>query len=444
MRGGVNVHLKEQLKDNSGFSLVEVIMALAILALVTLPIVNYFTYSSVRTIDGRERQTATMAAGDVMEELKAYSNHEQIAQLVATPDPLATATPAPATDTYVVRVYSKYSYDTALGTSVTKEQIKAALKRVLCVHVEKGTTVVGAPDSTTAPVATPTAAPSIDEKWEVDSSPVPEYLVAPGAAPAPLDMMRKVDINGNKYLAKVHVDYDTYDSDTKTVDGADITSEYNDYYIPQPSDVYAETNVIAQEDDEVDVAVSEILTDLTASSGALSGIIEKEVTIEETEIRTDKLENIFVFYKPAWDSSKTENFKVTVGAGITEAQIKKWSIYLTYQDVWAVGPGETPSPSAVPAPNASDIGSYTLKMVDTTDGRYAKFYSNLNRPTHENQSINTVGFTLQKTSAGKWDSYVSKNRKNRIGKIYVDIFKTTETDFSKKNAIAHAESSHAE
>lgn len=439
------------IKDNSGFSLVEVLLALAVLALVTLPIVNYFTYSSVQTIDGREKQTATMAAEDVMEELKAYSNHDQIAKLVETPDPSATAVPSESKDTYIVQVFNRYTYDTTLGTSVSKDEIKNGLKRVLCIHIDKKSNVLSA-GSTPDPSATPSAIPVNQEMWEEDNSPVPEYTTEPDASPEPIDIKRKVVVNDEEYLAKVHFDYDRYDSNTLTTGGAGIWSEYNDYYVPQPNEVYADTNVVAVEDDEVDTAVSEIYTDLMSSAstpGSVAGVITKDVMVEETEIRRDKLKNIFVFYKPAWDN-KTENFKVTFGADITDEDVKKLSFYLTYQDMSGTEDGETPAPGTSPIPGITDaIGNYTIKMNDSPMAMYAKFYSNLNRPTYEDNSINvdnstSPGFELQKNSALKFDSYVSKNRKKRIAKIYVDIFESNETTFSKENAIAHVESTMAE
>ena len=79
------------LKDDSGFSLIEVVLAVAILALVALPIINYFTYSSLHAIEGRDRQCATTAAENVVEELSSYSNYTQIKGLTATPDPSGPA-----------------------------------------------------------------------------------------------------------------------------------------------------------------------------------------------------------------------------------------------------------------------------------------------------------------------------------------------------------------
>lgn len=438
------MRVKEWIKDDSGFSLVEVILALTILALVTLPVINYFTYSSVETIDGRERQTATMAAEDVAEELKSYSNSEQIEELVATAAPGATMAPS-SNSTYLVRVFYKYSYQIPANVaSVNPNTIKSALKRVVCLDIQEGTNVLpGAATPSPTPGASPAATPDSAEKWTMDSAPLPCYTVEPAADPLPMDITRDVVVNNAKYKAKVHFDFDMYDSDTKTKDGAPIDAQYNDYHVPTPSEVYGNTNVVAAEDDEVDSAVSEIYTDVMAEP--IQGkMIQKEITLEQTEISKSKLKNIFIFYKPAWDSARTEHFKATCNPGFTEDEMKKINIYFTYQDMSVLAPGETPNPSVPAAPGSTDIGTYTLKM-DSISGKieYAKFYSNLNRPDYPDNSIN-ANFTLQKNSYNKFDSYVSKVKKRRIGKMYVDIFGVNEQDFTEDNVLAHIESTYAE
>lgn len=439
---------KEWMKDDSGFSLVEVILALTILALVTLPVINYFTYSSVRTIDGRERQTATMAAEDVVEELKAYSHVEQIEDLVATPVPGATAAPSASDSTYLVRVFYKYSYTVPTNvTAITPATIESGLNRVICLDIRKGTNVLaGAATPSPVPLASPTPTPDRTEEWSVDPSPLPEYTVEPTADPLPMDITRNVVVNNSKYRAKVHFDFDIYDSDTKAKDGSDIDAQYNDYYIPSPSEVYANTNVVATEDDEVDSAVSEIYTDVMAAATP-GQVIQKEVTLEQTEISKSKLKNIFIFYKPAWDSSRQEHFKVVSDSGFTEDEKKKINIniYYTYQDLSVPAPGETPDPSVTPAPGVSNIGNYTLVMDENMlNVAPMKYYSNLNRPDYPDNSIKTIGFTLQKNSLNKYDSYVSKVKKRRIGKMYVDIFPANTQEFTKDNVLAHIESTYAE
>lgn len=437
---------KEWMKDDSGFSLVEVILALTILALVTLPVINYFTYSSVRTIDGRERQTATMAAEDVAEELKAYSNVEQIEELVATPAPGATAAPPASGSTYLVRVFYKYSYTVPTNVSaITPATIESGLNRVICLDIREGTNVLaGAATPSPTPLASPTATPDRTEEWSVDPSPLPEYTVEPAADPLPMDITRNVVVNNSKYRAKVHFDFDIYDSDTKAKDGSDIDAQYNDYYIPSPSEVYGNTNIVATEDDEVDSAVSEIYTDVMAAATP-GQVIQKEVTLEQTEISKSKLKNIFIFYKPAWDSSRQEHFKVIGDPVFTEEEMKKINIYFTYQDLSVPAPGETPDPSVAPAPGVSDIGTYALVMdqSDINAAIHAKYYSNLNRPDYPDTTIHS-NFTLQKNSLNKYDSYVSKVKKRRIGKMYVDIFPANAQEFTKDNVLAHIESTYAE
>lgn len=440
------MHCKEWMKDDSGFSLVEVILALTILALVTLPVINYFTYSSVRTIDGRERQTATMAAEDVAEELKAYSNVEQIEELVATPAPGATAAPPASGSTYLVRVFYKYSYTVPTNVSaITPATIESGLNRVICLDIREGTNVLaGAATPSPTPLASPTATPDRTEEWSVDPSPLPEYTVEPAADPLPMDITRNVVVNNSKYRAKVHFDFDIYDSDTKAKDGSDIDAQYNDYYIPSPSEVYGNTNIVATEDDEVDSAVSEIYTDVMAAATP-GQVIQKEVTLEQTEISKSKLKNIFIFYKPAWDSSRQEHFKVIGDPVFTEEEMKKINIYFTYQDLSVPAPGETPDPSVAPAPGVSDIGTYALVMdqSDINAAIHAKYYSNLNRPDYPDTTIHS-NFTLQKNSLNKYDSYVSKVKKRRIGKMYVDIFPANAQEFTKDNVLAHIESTYAE
>lgn len=57
--------------DNSGFSLLEVIIAMTILALLTIPLMNYFTNSMKNSAKMARRQNATLMAQEITEDLKA-------------------------------------------------------------------------------------------------------------------------------------------------------------------------------------------------------------------------------------------------------------------------------------------------------------------------------------------------------------------------------------
>ena len=65
-----------QMQD--GFSLVEVIIAVTLLAILTLPILAYFTNASVSTSKGENTQRANLAGETVMEELNAVESFEKL------------------------------------------------------------------------------------------------------------------------------------------------------------------------------------------------------------------------------------------------------------------------------------------------------------------------------------------------------------------------------
>lgn len=58
---------------NAGFSLIEVILAMAILAIISIPLMNYFTDSMRYSAQTAKRQKATALAQQVTEEMKAQS-----------------------------------------------------------------------------------------------------------------------------------------------------------------------------------------------------------------------------------------------------------------------------------------------------------------------------------------------------------------------------------
>ena len=63
------VHMRKI--NNKGFSLVEVIISIAILAIISIPLLNYFTDSMKHNALAKTRQEATLEAQSIMEQLKA-------------------------------------------------------------------------------------------------------------------------------------------------------------------------------------------------------------------------------------------------------------------------------------------------------------------------------------------------------------------------------------
>ena len=70
--------MKRGYSMKEGFSLIEVIIAVALLAFMALPILAYFTNAAVTTSRGKNTQKATMAAESVLEELNAFDTLEQM------------------------------------------------------------------------------------------------------------------------------------------------------------------------------------------------------------------------------------------------------------------------------------------------------------------------------------------------------------------------------
>lgn len=390
------MRLNKYLKDDSGFTLIEVMLAVAILALVALPIINYFTYSSVRTIEGRDKQTATTAAEDVIEELSSYSHYDQIKKLTATPDP---AGPAPSS----------------------------------------------------APV------------WR-DSSP------GPGESPDPQSdyIERTVTIDGFDYLAKVQIQYGVYNSSTKTIKTGekvgsgtgDVTDpKYNDYDIPNPSEVYAPSNVVAEEDDEKDTALSDIYTTLSASGSTVDWTTigdnmkrticvdidykdsskkqyaihvyykyeyagkSVQVTLEKSEIEVNKFKSVFVFYDPL----KTD-----------------------YKDLHSQAEAEIHVNSDIPQTESERVADETIvndmefyfAVQGTVPNNY-KLHVSAGRAENAKYFVNDIILTGLPGSDGMTKNpFIIREQTERIGRILVDVYETA----GKKagQVVAHMETTLAE
>lgn len=71
---------KKNLKSNKGFTLVEVLIAIAILAIIVVPLLRAFVVSANTNAKARRTMRATTLAQNVIEELKAYSLDESAEQ----------------------------------------------------------------------------------------------------------------------------------------------------------------------------------------------------------------------------------------------------------------------------------------------------------------------------------------------------------------------------
>ena len=65
-------------REKEGFSLIEVIIAIAMLAILATPLIAYFTRASISTSNGKNTQRANMVAQSVTEELGTLKTFEQV------------------------------------------------------------------------------------------------------------------------------------------------------------------------------------------------------------------------------------------------------------------------------------------------------------------------------------------------------------------------------
>ena len=68
-------------KDNKGYSLVEVIVAMLILAIITIPLLTSFNVVSKANLNTREKQYASNVATNVLEAVKQYGIEETAIQM---------------------------------------------------------------------------------------------------------------------------------------------------------------------------------------------------------------------------------------------------------------------------------------------------------------------------------------------------------------------------
>lgn len=71
---------RRKLNRDAGFSLLELLIAVVILAIIVIPLLNLFLSSNRLNIKSRQTLRATTAAQDIMEGLKAYNIEELKAQ----------------------------------------------------------------------------------------------------------------------------------------------------------------------------------------------------------------------------------------------------------------------------------------------------------------------------------------------------------------------------
>lgn len=102
---GRKVSLKKKLRqDSRGFTLVELMLTIAILAVISIPLISYFTDAAKHNAQSRLKQNATVAAQSVLEEFKdsSYSLDNYNTVCLSAPDWSIKTMPAAPGGKYTV------------------------------------------------------------------------------------------------------------------------------------------------------------------------------------------------------------------------------------------------------------------------------------------------------------------------------------------------------
>lgn len=332
-------------QKRDGFSLVEVIIAVAILAIIATPILAYFTNAAVSTSRGRDTQKANMVAQSVMEEVKSCDSFAQVEQnLVA-----------------------------ASGSAWTITNVAD-----IPTATNKGASVLN----------------------------------------------KNVTLDGVDYKAVVTLDYDYTAASTDE-------PLYNDYSVPELKEIYSTSNVVLEETDQEDTALSnylysnkdktrqdirnnmsrticmDVVKDKSNPSNPIYTIRgyyrynyqgeDYDAIIKSTKIESSKLRNIYLFYH-LLQKNAAESVKVNY-QGVSQTEAEKIQVYFICQK-------RTKEDGTFDEPQS------TYSLFVSGEGEYMKsqYFSN--------------GKALSGVS-GKTE-FVTSARAKRIAKVTVDVYDPTD------------------
>lgn len=273
---------KRILSEKEGFSLIEVIIAITLLAILSIPVLMYFVNASVQTSDGKDDQRAELVAQSVVEELNSCTSFEQMEdELIAVSGSTWSVVSTGSSLTGVSKLKKEmevdgfsyqaqvsidydYSADVDTSTNISKYNTYATpqLKEVYSTN-----NVVAAETDQNA-----TAVSNFFYNHTADGK-----SVIQGGIDRTMCISIEKDDTDTLYLVKVYYEY-TYKGDTHT-----------------------------------------------------------EV-VKDTKIERDRLNDIYLFYNPYRSDVDTEKVAILCDSTMLQTELEKISLYLVCQNSLAVTP----------------------------------------------------------------------------------------------------------
>lgn len=372
-------------QDNQGFTLVELILTIAILAIVTIPILSYFTDAAKHNANSRLKQNASVLAQDILENFKNTSYSLDDPSVVCSAQPQWSTKNAPDAD----GVYTLSQQTTVDKNSFQVEAeitpVKEVTKTVPADSVEYHKFVIG----------------TMDTSKDVLSSEHGQTLLAAGLV-----------------FAGKH-------STACAVDGS--ATELDSEGFQQCLDC---TIVISAEQDteKAGYDIIRVIYRYTFNAGrwghggaypkGIDSTFNYEETVQSSSIQVSKLENIYIFYNPI-STEDTIAFETNDGNAI-ENSGRDLNLFVIAQ-------------SSVPeGTNAADIPAgytvrpvnYKLKLNSAGTGfadRIQKFYTNLSKAKNELDGSDTVAGKVQTDSTGNNYTLVHTEDINRLADITITV-----------------------
>ncbi len=277
-----------RINAKEGFSLIEVIIAVAILAVLSMPILAYFAHASVAASDGKDTHRATIVAQSVAEELNGCETFEQIEEKLVSGGSVSA---------------SSWTVDSPYDASAKKTSLT---KKV----TEDGYTYQ--------------AKVTIDYNYETKD--------ASG---------NNIDVNGDKIdaqyngyampeLKEVYADTNVVLSETDQADTAFSNFLYSN---PTKSETEIKNNMVRT----LCLSVHKKNADVYNVRGYYlyrytnnGKTYTYSADVEDTEIEISKLENIYFFYNIIQDNA-AESVEVDFDSSITQAEAEKIHVYFVCQ-----------------------------------------------------------------------------------------------------------------
>ncbi len=268
-------------REHEGFSLIEVIIAMAILAILSMPILAYFSNAMVSTSQGRDTHKASMVAQSVVEELNSCATFEQIE------DKLKTVSGGAWT---VVTAYNDSTGKTELSKDVT----------------EDGTDY--------------TARVTVDYK---------SYADAPATTDGP-----EAKYNDYKMpqLKEVYADTNVVIAETDQTETA-VSDFLYQLYVQKKSVTEADVKKDMRRELHLNVekeAGGDIYHVVGSYKYSYTGVDKFEAVVEDVRIEKEKLANIYFFYN-LLQTNEAETAVVDFDDSITSEEAKMLNIYFVCQ-----------------------------------------------------------------------------------------------------------------